>query len=125
MATALGLVPVAKVSEPLLRVAARGPLELVGEDAAACGDMHEVAGIERPPQPAGDIAEALPVQSGRGGARAGQPVEHEVVELAVAGEMTPRIAPSAHLLHDPRGKTGRRVDERVADRLRACRCCSE
>src|SRR4029450_2682432 len=45
---------------------------------------------------------------------------HEVVEFAVAGEMTARIAPAAHLLPDPRGEAGRRVDEGVADGLRAC-----
>jgi hypothetical protein len=83
VATALGLVPVAKVSEPPLRVTAGGPLELVGEDAAACGDVHEVAVLERSPEPAGDIAEALPVEPGGGGASAGQPVEHEVGDVRV------------------------------------------
>ena len=72
-----------------------------------------------------EAVEALPVQPGRRGPGAGQPVVHHVVEQAVAGDSVLRVAavvgPRPELLDDPRRLRRRRVDEPVAERLRARR----
>ena len=69
--------------------------------------------------------EALPVEATRRRAGAGQPVVHDVVEEPVARHgvlgMAVVVGPRPELLDDPRRLRGRRVDEAVAERLRAGR----
>src|SRR4029450_9457445 len=103
MAAASGLVPVADVEEALLCPPSRGALQLLGEDRAACRNVDPGgagAGDQLVHSP-----DALPVQAGGGGAGAGQPVEHQVVEELVAGEhvlwMAVAVRPGIGLLDDP------------------------
>src|SRR5215212_491839 len=101
--TARGLVPVADVEEALLRPAARRALELLREDRAAGGHVDRVACGAR--DPLVDLADALPVQAGRRGARPRKPVEHQIVEQLVARkhalEVAPAVGPGLELLNDP------------------------
>ena len=83
------------------------------------GRVDAVARLERPLEPAGHVAEALPVQPrrGRGGAR--EPVERQRVQDPVLADRRARVGPGVELLADPGRETGGRVGQRVADRLRA------
>ena len=78
--------------------------------------------VSRPRDPLVDLPNALPVQPRRGRARAGQPVQHQVVEQVVPAEhglqRSGMVRPGPELLHDPGGQEGGRVDQPVADRLR-------
>src|SRR5688500_20404747 len=60
-----GLAPVADVGEARGGLGAGRALELVREDRAAGGRIDAVARLERPLEPAGHVAEALPVQPRR------------------------------------------------------------
>jgi hypothetical protein len=118
-AAPIGLVPVADVREALLRPAPGRTLKLLGEDRAPCGDIDCV--VRGPGDPLVHLPDALPVEARRGGAGAGKPVEHEIVQELVAGEHVLGVAitvgPGPELLDDPGAECGRRVHERVADRL--------
>src|SRR3954468_177365 len=117
VAAAVRLAPVADVAEALFGPAPAWALELVGEDRAAGGDVDEVAWLERALEPACDVVQAFPVEARGRGARAREPVEHEVVEQRVAGHRVTRVGPVAQLLRDPGREPGGGVDKGVADRL--------
>ena len=76
--------------------AARGLVELVGEDADGERD-RDVLGVE-------EVRLVLPIQAGRGDPGVGQPVERDVVEEVVAREVA--LQPSLEDLLDQAGLTG-------------------
>src|SRR4029450_5969695 len=113
---ALDLVPVAQVAEPGRDPPPGEAGDLLWEDRAAGRDAHRVVPTR---------AQALPVEAS--GRRCGgwQPVEHDVVEQLVAGERVLGVAgavrPRPELLHDPGALACGRVDQPVAEGLRAGR----
>ena len=68
----------------LLRPASRGLVELVGEHADGEGD-GDVLGVE-------EVRLVLPVEAGRGDPGVGQPVEGDVVQDVVSGEVALGVA---------------------------------
>ena len=106
---ATGFVPVHDVGEAALDLAAGGSRYFFGEDAASGRDSDGVAGGGG--EPFSDLSDALPVQPGRGGAGAGQPVQGDVVQHLVGGENLAEVAgvvgPGPQFLHDPGAQPGR------------------
>src|SRR5581483_9516720 len=83
---ALGLVEVRDVGIALLDPAARGEEDLAGELREADRDRHLRGSLAR----CGRLRlrlSALPVRAGRRGSGAGQPVQRDVVEHVVSGEI--------------------------------------
>ena len=127
MAALVHLVEVDDVRVARLDPAARRPPDLTGERREAERDRRRrqrLVACGRGVRPVG-----LPVRAGRGGAGARQPVQRDVVEDVVAGEVA-RGLPVDERVGDlvvgvgvvvdhPGGQSDRRVEQRVADRLRA------
>ena len=91
-----------------------------GNTAQPTGTATSSVDVARDPR--AHVADALPVQARRARAGAREPVQHQVVQQPVARddrlEVAVVVRPAPELLHDPGGERGRRVGERVADRLR-------
>src|SRR5258707_15891209 len=65
------------------------------------------------------------IEPGRGARRAGQPIDHDVVEQQVHREaitwVAGTVAPGLEFFHDPRRQPDRRIGQRDAQRLRSGR----
>src|SRR5215831_1158129 len=80
-----GLVEVDEVGIDLLRPAARGPEDFAGEDGEADRELY-FGGLFPGRDEGSDTPAGLPVQPGRGGRGARQPVQGYVVEDVVPGQ---------------------------------------
>jgi len=117
-----GLVEVGEVGVDLLSPAARGREDLAGERRDADRELHLGAGL-----PGGGVP-ALPVQPGGGGPGARQPVQGDVVQHMVPGEVARGLVVEERagdlvvavgvVVKHPGRQRDRRIQQGVADRLR-------